>query len=44
MIGSTRHTSRSERASRLPDDDDFLREIGTVLDSLHTHYAKENPQ
>ena len=30
--------------ARLPDDDDFLREIGTVLDSLHTHYGKENSQ
>jgi len=30
--------------ARLPDDDDFLREIGTVLDSLHTHYGKESPR
>ena len=30
--------------ARLPDDDDFLREIGTVLDSLYTHYGKESPQ
>jgi hypothetical protein len=30
--------------ARLPDDDDFLREVGTVLDSLHTHYGKESPR
>lgn len=27
--------------SRFPDDDAFLREMGSVLDSLHTHYTKE---
>lgn len=27
--------------SRFPDDDAFLREMGSVLDSLHTHYARE---
>lgn len=27
--------------SRLPDDDRFLREMGNVFDSLHTHYDKE---
>lgn len=43
MTSSVRQTLRSAR-TRLPDDDDFLREIGTVLDSLHTHYGKENLQ
>jgi hypothetical protein len=42
MTGSARHTSQSKRAPRLQDDDDFPREIGTVLDSLHTHYGKES--
>jgi hypothetical protein len=28
--------------SRFPDDDEFLREMGSVLDSLHTHYSKES--
>jgi hypothetical protein len=28
--------------SRLNDDDDFLREMGNVLDSLHIHYSKES--
>jgi hypothetical protein len=27
--------------SRLPDDDQFLREMGNIFDSLHTHYNKE---
>jgi hypothetical protein len=29
--------------SRLPDDDQFLREMGSVFDSLYTHYNKEGP-
>lgn len=28
--------------SRLEDDDDFLEEMGRVLDSLHVHYGKES--
>lgn len=28
--------------SRLPDDDDFLREMSGVLDSLYAHYSKES--
>jgi hypothetical protein len=28
--------------SRLQDDDEFLREMGNVLDSLRTHYSKES--
>jgi len=28
--------------SRLKSDDDFLKEMGGVLDSLHTHYSKES--
>jgi hypothetical protein len=32
---------RSERA-RLPDDDDFLRGIGTVPESQSPHFGKES--
>jgi hypothetical protein len=28
--------------SRLTNDDALLKEVGTVLDSLYTHYSKES--